>query len=83
MTKMANTKQWKDKLVLDSINRWRALGLECKDRLSEASVVKMCTQGMVWDLLYVLQMSKPQTFQELATKAYDVEVIIASRWQLS
>jgi len=80
---MANTKQWKDKLVLDSINRWRALGLECKDRLSEASVVKMCTQGMVWDLLYVLQMSKPQTFQELATKAYDVEVIIASRWQLS
>jgi len=29
---------------------------------------------MAWDLLYVFQMSKPQTFQELATKAYDMEV---------
>ena len=34
---------------------------------------------MAWDLLYVLQMSKPQTFQELATKAHDMGVTIASR----
>jgi len=33
---------------------------------------------MVWDLLYVLQMSKPQTFQEIATKALDMEVTIAN-----
>jgi len=39
----------------------------------------MCTQGMHWDLLYVLQMSKSRTFQELAIKAYDMEVTIASR----
>jgi len=38
----------------------------------------MCTQGMNWDLLYVLQMSKPRTFQELATKVHDMEVTIAS-----
>jgi len=54
MTELTNTKQWKDKPVLDYINHWHALGLECKDRLSEASVVEMCTQGMAWDLLYVL-----------------------------
>jgi len=46
ITKLTNTKQWKDEPVLDYINRWRALSLECKDRLSEASTVEMCTQGM-------------------------------------
>ena len=39
----------------------------------------MCAQGMEWDLLYVLQMSKPRTFQELATKAHDMEMTIANR----
>jgi len=53
-TELTNTKQWKDEPVLDYINRWRSLSLECKDRLSEPSVVEMCAQGMEWDLLYVL-----------------------------
>jgi len=39
----------------------------------------MCAQGMEWDLLYVLQMSKPRTFQELATKVHDMEMTIANR----
>jgi len=52
--------------------------LECKDQLSETFVVEMCTQGMMWDLLYVLQLSKPLTFQALATKAHDMEVTIAN-----
>ena len=79
MTELTNTKQWKDEPVLDYINRWRSLSLECKDRLTEASAVEMCAQGMEWDLLYVLQMSKPRTFQELATKAHDMEMTIANR----
>ena len=34
---------------------------------------------MDWNLLYVLQMSKPRTFQELMTKTHDMEVTVASR----
>jgi len=43
MTELTNTKQWKDEPVLDYINRRRTLSLECKDRLSDASAVEMCT----------------------------------------
>jgi len=62
MIELKNTKQWKDEPVLDYINRWRSLSLECKDCLFEAFAVEMCAQGMEWDLSYVLQMSKPRTF---------------------
>jgi len=79
MTELTNIKQWKDELILDYINRWHTFTLACKDRLSEASAVEMCTQGMHWDLLYVLQMSKPRTFQELATTAHDMGVTKTSR----
>lgn len=79
MTELTNTKQWKDEPVIDYISRWRALSLECKDRLSEISTAEMCTQWMNWDLLYILQGIKPRTFQELATRAHDIELTISSR----
>ena len=79
MTDLTNTKQLKDEPILGYINRWCSLSLECKDRLSEPSAVETCAQGMEWDLLYVLQMSKPRTFQELVTKAHDMEMTIANR----
>ncbi|KAL4615632.1 hypothetical protein ACB092_07G140800 [Castanea dentata] len=51
MMELTNTKQWKDEPVVDYINRWRSLSLDCKDRLSEISVIEMCIQGMHWGLL--------------------------------
>jgi len=78
MTELTNTKQWKDKPVLDYINSWRSFSLEYKDRLSESSAVKMCAQGMEWDLLYVLQISKPRTFQELTTNMYNMDMTIVN-----
>ncbi|XP_062028715.1 uncharacterized protein LOC133744662 [Rosa rugosa] len=78
MLELTNTKQQNDERAVEFINRWRALSLDCKDRLSELSAVEMCIQGMHWDLLYILQGIKPRTFEELATRAHDMEFSIAS-----
>ncbi|KAA0034813.1 ty3-gypsy retrotransposon protein [Cucumis melo var. makuwa] len=79
MIELTATKQRKGEPVIDYINRWRALSLDCKDRLTELSAVEMCTQGMHWGLLYILQGIKPRTFEELATRAHDMELSIANR----
>ncbi|KAH7852825.1 hypothetical protein Vadar_029728 [Vaccinium darrowii] len=78
MMELTNTKQWKDEPVVDYINLWRAISLDCKDRLSELSAVEMCMNGMHWGLLYILQGIKPRTFEELATRAHDMEINIAN-----
>ena len=75
---LTNTKQWENEPVVDYINQWRSLSLDCKDRLSEVSVVEMCIQGMHWGLFYILQGIKLQTFEELATCVHDMELSIAS-----
>ncbi|XP_012847343.1 PREDICTED: uncharacterized protein LOC105967287 [Erythranthe guttata] len=78
MIELTNAKQWKDEPVVDYINRWRALSLNCKDKLSEVSAIEMCIQGMHWGLLYILQGIKPRNFEELATRAHDMELSIAN-----
>ncbi|KAM2838647.1 hypothetical protein COP1_030341 [Malus domestica] len=76
MLELTSTKQWKDEPVMDYINRWRNLSLDCKDRLSEISSIEMCIQGMQWGLQYILQGIKPRNFEELATRAHDMELSI-------
>jgi len=73
---LTNTRQCNNDLVIDYINLWRALSLKCKDHLPESSAIEMCAQWMDLDMLYVLQVIKPKTFQELATGAHDMELTI-------
>ncbi|KAM1024998.1 hypothetical protein ACFX2C_038216 [Malus domestica] len=77
MLELTSMKQWREEPVMDYINRWRNLSLDCKDRLSEISSIKMCIQGMQWGLQYIIQGIKPWTFEELATRAHDMELSIA------
>ncbi|KAH7842968.1 hypothetical protein Vadar_011166 [Vaccinium darrowii] len=78
MMELTNTNQWKDDPMVDYINSWRAISLDCKDRLFELSAIEMCMNGMHWGPLYILQRIKPCTFEELATRAHDMEINIAN-----
>ena len=70
MMELTKARQGEDELVVDFINRWRSLSLNCKDRLSEISSIEMFIQGMNWGLHYILQGLKPNTFEELETRAH-------------
>ena len=74
MMELTKACQGEDESVVDFINRWRSLSLNCKDRLSEISSIEMCIQGMNWGLHYIFHGLKINTFEELATRAHDMEL---------
>ncbi|KAL0368249.1 UNVERIFIED_CONTAM: hypothetical protein Scaly_1043800 [Sesamum calycinum] len=78
MVELTNERQWKDKPVVNYINRWRSLRLDCKDKLSKVFALEMCIHDMHWGLLYILQGIQSRNFVELATHTPNMELSIAN-----
>ncbi|KAM1216947.1 hypothetical protein ACFX2J_013177 [Malus domestica] len=78
MLELTSTKQWKDEPVVNYISMWRSLSLDCKDQISETFTIEMCVRGMHWGLYYIIQGIKLRTFEELATRSYDMKLSIAN-----
>ena len=74
MNELSNACQWKDELIVDFIERWRTLNLNCKDWISQSSTIEMYIQGMHWRLSYILQGIQLETFDKLSTKAHKMVI---------
>lgn len=77
MIEQTNIGQCKGEQVIDFTNCQRIL-IKNKNHCSKTSSIEMCLQGKNWVLQYILQELKFNTFQELTTRAYDIEVSMAT-----
>ncbi|KAK1614458.1 hypothetical protein QYE76_019975 [Lolium multiflorum] len=73
ITELTQTEQGMNEKAADFINRWRNLSLHCPQPITEPEAVRMCTNNLLSDVAVQLQGVRPITFEELASKATDIE----------
>jgi hypothetical protein len=57
----------------DFINRWRNLSLHCPQPITEPEAERMCMNNLSPDMAIYLQGVRPISFEELASKATNIE----------
>uniref|UniRef100_J3MFE1 Retrotransposon gag domain-containing protein n=1 Tax=Oryza brachyantha TaxID=4533 RepID=J3MFE1_ORYBR len=70
---LTQTEQRGNEKAADFINRWRNLNLHCPQPITEQEAVRMCMNNLNPDMAVYLQGVRPLTFEELASKATDIE----------
>ena len=73
ITELTETEQGSNERAADFINRWRNQSLHCPQPITEPEVVRMCMNNLRSEVAVQLQGVRPITFEELASKATDIE----------
>jgi hypothetical protein len=73
ITELTQTMQRANEKAADFINRWRNLSLHCPQPITEPEAVRMCMNNLSPDMAIHLQGVRPITFEELSSKATDIE----------
>ncbi|KAL2505266.1 C2 calcium-dependent membrane targeting [Abeliophyllum distichum] len=67
LPELARTKQSKEELVEEYIERWRNLVLNCKERISEASSIDMCVQDLKKEIKRDVKAGEPKEAKTIFT----------------
>ena len=73
ITELTQTLQRPNEKAADFIRRWRNLSLHCPQPITEHEAVRMCMNNLSPDMAIHLQGVRPITFEELSSKAMDIE----------
>lgn len=73
------TKQRDNEPVTEFIARWRALTFACPQKFTQQELLKMCMNNLRHDLSSILLPKTFKGFDDLCTKAHDVEAHLSKR----
>ncbi|KAJ1268121.1 hypothetical protein BS78_07G112500 [Paspalum vaginatum] len=73
ITELTQTLQGAHEKAADFNNQWMNLSLHCPQPITEPEAVRMCMNNLSPNMAICLQGVRPVTFEELASKATDIE----------
>ncbi|KAL6125822.1 hypothetical protein ACLB2K_073874 [Fragaria x ananassa] len=76
---LVNTKKKNDEKANAFISRWRSLHVQCSDKLTEQSAIQICSNNLLLEITAFVSTAEPQTFDELVSKASNVERHVARK----
>ncbi|KAG5562842.1 hypothetical protein RHGRI_005537 [Rhododendron griersonianum] len=77
--KLIETKQRDNEPVTDFIARWRALTFACPQKFTQLELIRMCLNNFRHELSTALMAQTFEGFNDLCTKAHDMELHLGKR----